>query len=75
MKGLGFNVFQAVINMDKQTKRQNRYGFLQFFDVAEARRCSNELNNTMIGSNYIRCNLQEGNFMEPKANLVVKFID
>ena len=75
MKGLGFNVFQAVINMDKQTKRQNRYGFLQFFDLAEARRCAAELNNTQIGTNYIRCNLQEGNFMEPKANLVVKFID
>lgn len=75
MKGLGFNVYQAIINVDKQTKRQNRYGFLQFFDAAEARRCAAELNNTQIGLNYIRCNLQEGNFMEPKANLVVKFID
>ena len=75
MKGLGYNVYQAVINVDKQTKRQNRYGFLQFFDVQEAKRCATELNNTKIGANFIRCNLQEGNFMEPKANLVVKFID
>ena len=61
--------------MDKQTKRQNRYGFLQFFSVDEARRCATELNNTKIGNNYIRCNLQEGNFMEPEANLLVRYID
>lgn len=61
--------------MDKQTKRQNRYGFLQFFEASEARRAANELNNTKIGNNYIRCNMQEGNFQDPKANLVVKFID
>lgn len=61
--------------MDKQTKRQNRYGFLQFFQLDEARRCANELNNSQIGSNFIRCNLQEGNFMEPKANLLVRYID
>ena len=75
MKGLGYNVYQAVINVDKQTKRQNRYGFLQFFEASEARRAANELNNTKIGNNYIRCNMQEGNFQDPKANLVVKFID
>jgi len=76
VKGLGFNVYQAIINVDKQTKRQNRYGFLQFFDAAEARRCSEALNNSELGkNNFIRCNLQEGNFIEPKANLVVKSID
>ena len=57
MKQLGFNVYQAIINVDKQTKRQNRYGFLQFFAVEEARRCATELNNTKIGTNFIRCNL------------------
>ena len=61
--------------MDKQTKRQNRYGFLQFFQLDEARRCANELNNTQVGSSFIRCNLQEGNFMEPKANLLVRYVD
>jgi polyadenylate-binding protein len=61
--------------VDKQTKRQNRYGFLQFFSADEARRCATEMNNTQIGANYIRCNLQEGNFMEPKANLLVRYID
>ena len=75
MKQLGYNVYQAIITVDRQTKRQNRYGFLQFFQVEEARRCANGLNNTKIGDNFIRCNLQEGNFMEPKANVVVKFID
>lgn len=68
-------MYQAVISVDKQTKRQNRYGFLQFFDLAEAKRCANEMNNTLVGENYIRCNLQEGNFMEPKANLLVRYID
>ena len=68
-------MYQAVINVDKQTKRQNRYGFLQFFKLEEAKRCANELNNTKIGNNYIRCNLQEGNFMEPKANVLVRYID
>ncbi len=72
---MGYNVYQAFINVDKQTKRQNRYGFLQFFDVKEARRCAKELNNTMIGSQYIRCNLQEGKFIEPKANVLVRGID
>jgi len=72
---MGYNVYQAVINVDKQTKRQNRYGFLQFFAADEARRCATEMNNTKIGANYIRCNLQEGNFMEPKANLLVRYID
>jgi len=71
VKGLGYNVYQAVINVDKQTKRQNRYGFLQFFEGSEARRCAAEINNTKVGNNYIRCNMQEGDFMEPKANLVV----
>lgn len=75
MKGLGYNVYQAIINVDKQTKRQNRYGFLQFFEAEEARRCAQELNNAKIGNNFIRCNMQEGNFKEPKANLLVKFID
>lgn len=68
-------MYQAVINVDKQTKRQNRYGFLQFFKLEEAKRCATELNNTKIGNNYIRCNLQEGNFMEPKANVLVRYID
>ena len=75
MKQLGYNVYQAVINADKQTKRQNRYGFLQFFDVNEAKRCAAELNNTKIGSNFIRCNLQEGNFMDPKANVLVRYLE
>jgi len=43
--------------------------------MEEAKRCSNELNNTKIGTNYIRCNLQEGTFMEPKANVLVRYID
>jgi len=54
---MGYGVYQAVINVDKQTKRQNRYGFLQFFKLDEAKRCASELNNTKIGNNYIRCNL------------------
>lgn len=72
---MGYNVYQAFIRVDKQTKRQNRYGFLQFFDENEARRCARELNNTQIGSQYIRCNLQEGKFIEPKANVLVRNID
>lgn len=53
---LGYNIFQAVINTDKQTKRQNRYGFLQFFDADEAKRCAEGINNTAINGQTIRSN-------------------
>ena len=75
VKQLGFNVFQAVIYADKQTKRQNRYGFLQFFDIKEAQRCAKELNNTQIKGSSIRCAVQEDNFIDQKANVFVKNLD
>ena len=54
MKSEGYNIYQAVIGVDKQTKRQNRYGFLQFFDAAEAKRCAEGINNTTINGTTIR---------------------
>ena len=75
VKQLGYNVYQAVIYADKQTKRQNRYGFLQFFDSVEAARCAKDLNNTQIKGSYIRCAVQEDNFIDPKSNVFVKNLD
>lgn len=48
---------------------------MQFFDINEAKRCAAELNNTKIQNNYIRCNFQEGNFIDPKANVLVRYLE
>lgn len=75
VKNLGYGVYQAIIYADKNTKRQNRYGFLQFFDAKEAARCARELNNTQIKGSYIRCAVQEDNFIDQKSNVFVKNLD
>ena len=74
MKSEGYNIYQAVIGVDKQTKRQNRFGFLQFFDAAEAKRCAEGINNTTINGVTIRASVQEGGKMDPKANVLIRNI-
>ena len=74
VKSEGYNIYQAVIGVDKQTKRQNRYGFLQFFDAAEAKRCAEGINNTTINGTTIRASVQEGGKMDPKANVLIRNI-
>lgn len=40
VKALNFKILAATILPDKQTRKQNRFGFLAFNDEAEARRCA-----------------------------------
>lgn len=75
MKGLGFAILNAYIKVDRNTKRQNRYGFLTFHTMDEAKRAAKDLNNTIINGSSIRCNVQEDNFNDPKSNVYVKNID
>jgi len=76
VKALGFKILAATILPDKQTRKQNRFGFLAFNDEAEARRCAQALNNTELNGSILRCSYQEKkDSFDPKSNVIVRGIE
>ena len=73
-----YRVKAAKIVLDTKTSKSRGYGYLQFVDQAEAERCLNEMNNSVLFGQALRIVLSNSNPKEAfneKANLLVKNID
>lgn len=72
-KSRGYKVLYAkvVVKEDPATKRQNRFGFLQFTTQEEAQRCQEEMNNTQIHGKTVNMSVVQPGF-DDKANIIVR---
>jgi RNA recognition motif-containing protein len=75
----GYKLSKSKVVLDKNTSKPKGYGYLTFYSQAEADRCMQEMNNTVLEGQAIRLyskvKRDEVTKFDEKANILIKNID
>lgn len=68
----GYKVQSAKVMFDKETNKQLGFGYLNFIEEEEAKRCMYEMNNQTINGKQIVLNKKKEHDFDSKANIIVR---
>lgn len=68
----GYRVQSAKVMFDKDTNKSLGFGYLNFIDEEESKRCMEEMNNQNINGKQIVLNKKKEQDFDSKANIIVR---
>jgi len=68
----GYKLKNAKVMLDYSTKRSKCFGYLNFFEQSEAKRCYEAENNTVLDGRQLVINLKKSGEFDQQANVLVK---
>lgn len=71
-KSNNFYLSSAKVMFNRQNKKSQGYGYVNFHTHEEAERCINELNNAKFGNKQIQLNWKKDKNFDSKANIYVR---
>lgn len=73
-KNRGYNLRNAQVMLNNETRKSKCFGYLNFYKADEAERCLNEMNNSSINGKQIVLNKKKTNNYEAQANIIIRNI-
>ena len=71
-KNKGYSLRNAQVMVNNETRKSKQYGYLNFYNEEEAKRCLREQNNAVINGKNIVLNEKKSNDFDSQANIHIK---
>jgi len=73
-KSKGYQIRNAQVMLDKESRKSKRFGYLNFYTEDEATRCLNEMNNATLNGIQVVLNKKKSTNFDSEANIIIRNI-
>lgn len=70
-KNKGFNLRNAQVMLNRETRKSKCFGYLNFYTEDEANRCLTEMNNATLNGRQVVLSKKKSNSFDSQANIII----